>query len=317
MTKTFKQIREQDYSWAPSMRQKHRGGSKGKFDLLPKRHSRDSTSGSLTDKQIQNLKKTWNNPSKVFTKDAEQFVKNMVKKLDNDSRHRLAKAGIKHISKLAESKIDNVKKLQEANWSISPEKQKEVNKFLVKSTGGSMHQDVKLVMKKFGLSKSKAQDMVFNWMSSWSPDKRLSAWGPKDMPEEVRGSLFKKGAKVKYVGDNPRYKGKTGTVANVHGTEDNVKYAITGILKGTLAITVGTADIQSEEAPANVTGTAVAGTGDDSSTVVVRKKKKQQSKLLRRIKDSIDKALPNPVKEEDEITTRKKQLKELAKNRNV
>ena len=57
MTKTFKQIREQDYSWAPSMRQKHRGGSKGKFDLLPKRHSRDSTSGSLTDKQIQNLKK--------------------------------------------------------------------------------------------------------------------------------------------------------------------------------------------------------------------------------------------------------------------
>ena len=29
-----------------------------------------------------------------------------------------------------------------------------------------------------------------------------------------------------------------------------------------------------EEAPANATGTAVAGTGDDSSTVVVRKKKK-------------------------------------------
>ena len=135
--------------------------------------------------------------------------------------------------------------------------------------------------------------------------------------EEVRGSLFKKGAKVKYVGDNPRYKGKTGTVANVHGTEDNVKYAITGFLKGTLAITVGTADIQSEEAPANVTGTAVAGTGDDSSTVVVRKKKEQQSKLMRRIKDSIDKALPNLIKKEDEIITRKNQLKELAKNRNV
>lgn len=31
--------------------------------------------------------------------------------------------------------------------------------------------------------------------------------------------------------------------------------------------------IKSEEAPANVTGTAVAGTGDDSSTVVVKKKK--------------------------------------------
>ena len=140
--------------------------------------------------------------------------------------------------------------------------------------------------------------------------------------EEVRGSLFKKGAKVKYVGDNPRYKGKTGTVANVHGTEDNVKYAITGFLKGTLAITLGAGDIryayqQREEAPANATGTAVAGTGDDSSTVVVKKKKEQQSKLMRRIKDSIDKALPNPIKEEDELTTRKNQLKELAKNRNV
>ena len=32
--------------------------------------------------------------------------------------------------------------------------------------------------------------------------------------------------------------------------------------------------ITNEEAPANVTGTSVAGTGDDSSTVVVKKKKK-------------------------------------------
>ena len=289
MTKTFKQIREQDYSWAPSMRQKHRGGSKGKFDLLPKRHSRDSTSGSLTDKQIQNLKKTWNNPSKVFTKDAEQFVKNMVKKLDNDSRHRLAKAGIKHISKLAESKIDNVKKAVE----------------IAKNMAGNYTGATKEIEKiQKGLSKHiRVADAL-----------RLAN---EEVKEEVRGSLFKKGAKVKYVGDNPRYKGKTGTVANVHGTEDNVKYAITGILKGTLAITVGTADIQSEEAPANATGTAVAGTGDDSSTVVVRKKKEQQSKLMRRIKDSIDKALPNLIKKEDEIITRKNQLKELAKNRNV
>ena len=144
----------------------------------------------------------------------------------------------------------------------------------------------------------------------------------EEVKEEVRGSLFKKGAKVKYVGDNPRYKGKTGTVANVHGTEDNVKYAITGFLKGTLAITLGAGDIryayqQREEAPANATGTAVAGTGDDSSTVVVKKKKEQQSKLMRRIKDSIDKAIPDIKKEEDEIITRKNQLKELAKNRNV
>ena len=33
---------------------------------------------------------------------------------------------------------------------------------------------------------------------------------------------------------------------------------------------------QYEDAPANATGTAVAGTGDDSSTVVVRKKKELQ-----------------------------------------
>jgi len=72
-----------------------------------------------------------------------------------------------------------------------------------------------------------------------------------------------------------------------------------------------------EEVPANATGTAVAGTGDDSSTVVVKKKKEQQSKLMKRITDSIDKAIPTIKKEEDEITTRKKQLKELAKNRNV
>ncbi len=170
-------------------------------------------------------------------------------------------------------------------------------------------------------SSDSARTTHLKTIKKWSKKKRRQ--GDKEFAnEEVRGSLFKKGAKVKYVGNNPRYKGKTGTVANVHGTEDDVKYAITGILKGTLAITVGAGDIryayqQREEAPANATGTAVAGTGDDNSTVVVRKKKEQQSKLMKRITDSIDKALPNPIKEEDEITTRKNQLKELAKNRNV
>jgi hypothetical protein len=216
----------------------------------------------------------------------------MVKKLDNDSRYRLAKAGIKHISKLAESKIDNVKKAVE----------------IAKNMAGNYTGATKEIEKiQKGLSKHiRVADAL-----------RLAN---EEVKEEVRGSLFKKGAKVKYVGDNPRYKGKTGTVANVHGTEDNVKYAITGFLKGTLAITLGAGDIryayqQREEAPANATGTAVAGTGDDSSTVVVKKKKEQQSKLMRRIKDSIDKAIPDIKKEEDEITTRKKQLKELAKRR--
>ena len=79
----------------------------------------------------------------------------------------------------------------------------------------------------------------------------------------------------------------------------------------------GDKEFANEEVPANATGTAVAGTGDDSSTVVVKKKKEQQSKLMKRITDSIDKAIPDIKKEEDEIITRKNQLKELAKNRNV
>ena len=81
----------------------------------------------------------------------------------------------------------------------------------------------------------------------------------------------------------------------------------------------GDKNFANEEVPANATGTAVAGTGDDSSTVLVKKRKELQKRLLRRfaIKETLDKILPDPVEKEDEITTRKKQLKELAKNRNV
>ena len=71
-----------------------------------------------------------------------------------------------------------------------------------------------------------------------------------------------------------------------------------------------------EDAPANATGTAVAGTGDDSSTVVVKKKKKKpmQDKLMRRmgIKEAIDRAVPDLEYEVDEITQRTNQLKEMA-----
>ena len=71
-----------------------------------------------------------------------------------------------------------------------------------------------------------------------------------------------------------------------------------------------------EDAPANATGTAVAGTGDDSSTVVVRKKKKKpmQDKLMRRmgITETIDRAVPDLEYEADEIEKRTNQLKELA-----
>ena len=60
----------------------------------------------------------------------------------------------------------------------------------------------------------------------------------------------------------------------------------------------------SEEAPANATGTSVAGTGDDSSTVVVKKKKKLQDKLMRRlkIKEALDRAVPDLEYPKDEIS---------------
>ena len=71
----------------------------------------------------------------------------------------------------------------------------------------------------------------------------------------------------------------------------------------------------SEEAPANATGTAVAGTGDDSSTVVVKKKKPLQDKLMKRmgIKEAIDRAVPDLEYPKDEITERKQQLIDMAK----
>ena len=70
----------------------------------------------------------------------------------------------------------------------------------------------------------------------------------------------------------------------------------------------------SEDAPANATGTAVAGTGDDSSTVIVKKKKHKQDKLMRRmgITETINRVIPDLEYELDEITERKNQLKMMA-----
>ena len=56
-----------------------------------------------------------------------------------------------------------------------------------------------------------------------------------------------------------------------------------------------------EDAPANATGTAVAGTGDDSSTVIVKKKKPKQDKLMRRmgITETINRVIPDLEYTED------------------
>ena len=76
----------------------------------------------------------------------------------------------------------------------------------------------------------------------------------------------------------------------------------------------GKAILTKEDAPANATGTAVAGTGDDSSTVVVKKKKELQKNLMKRmgIKEAIDRAIPDLEYPKDEIRERTDQLKQLA-----
>ena len=72
-----------------------------------------------------------------------------------------------------------------------------------------------------------------------------------------------------------------------------------------------------EDAPANATGTAVAGTGDDSSTVVIKKKKDKETmkdRLLRRfkIKETIDRTVPDLEKPKDEIKEKVKMMKAMA-----
>ena len=76
----------------------------------------------------------------------------------------------------------------------------------------------------------------------------------------------------------------------------------------------GKAILTKEDAPANATGTAVAGTGDDSSTVVVRKKKRLQDKLMKRmgIQETIDRVIPDLEYPKDEIRERVNQLKAAA-----
>ena len=110
--------------------------------------------------------------------------------------------------------------------------------------------------------------------------------------------------KVKYA-MNPNQKI---AVATYNDRADAEKFVSDIIKKG------GKAILTQEAAPANATGTAVAGTGDDSSTVVVKKKKDQQKKLMKRmgITEAIDKAIPDLEYPKDEIRERTDQLKELA-----
>ena len=110
--------------------------------------------------------------------------------------------------------------------------------------------------------------------------------------------------KVKYA-MNPNQKI---AVATYNDKADAEKFVSDIIKKG------GKAILTQEDAPANATGTAVAGTGDDSSTVVVKKKKELQKNLMRRmgIKEAIDRAIPDLEYPKDEIRERTDRLKQLA-----
>ena len=145
------------------------------------------------------------------------------------------------------------------------------------------------------MAKLSFKDMIFKFLKK---DENLGAYGGVKQNPSKR-------FKVKFAMPN---KPNNIAVAAYQFEKDAEKFKKDIIAKG------GKAILTKEDAPANATGTAVAGTGDDSSTVVVKKKKELQKKLMTRmgIKEAIDKAIPDLEYPKDEIRERVNQLKELA-----
>ena len=111
------------------------------------------------------------------------------------------------------------------------------------------------------------------------------------------------------------------SIAHYKDKQDADKFAKDILTKGGKAIVTKVKDRllsnANEDAPANATGTAVVGTGDDSSTVVMKKKKDKEAmkdKLLRRfkIKETIDRQIPDLEYPKDEIKEKVKHLKAMA-----
>ena len=145
------------------------------------------------------------------------------------------------------------------------------------------------------MAKQSFKDMIFKLLRK---DENLGAYGGVKQNKP-------KSFKVKFaMKDRPN----NIAVMSYQFEKDAEKFKKDILAKG------GKAILTKEDAPANATGTAVAGTGDDSSTVVVKKKKELQKKLMTRmgIKESIDKAIPDLEYPKDEIKERANQLKELA-----
>ena len=134
-------------------------------------------------------------------------------------------------------------------------------------------------------------------------------------------------AKTKPSGFTKKFKKMYGEIADVNSYSILHNKIMKGIATPAevkkfkeLGMTVGNDEIKKrlkEETPANATGTAVAGTGDDSSTVVIKKKKDKETmkdRLLRRfkIKETIDRTVPDLEKPKDEIKEKAKMMKAMA-----
>ena len=145
------------------------------------------------------------------------------------------------------------------------------------------------------MAKKSFKDFIFKFLKD---EENLGAYGGVKQNPSKR-------FKVKFAMPN---KPNNIAVAAYQFEKDAEKFKKDVIAKG------GKAILTKEDAPANATGTAVAGTGDDSSTVVVKKKKELQKNLMRRmgIKEAIDRAIPDLEYPKDEIRERTDQLKELA-----
>ena len=145
------------------------------------------------------------------------------------------------------------------------------------------------------MAKQSFKDMIFKLLKK---DENLGAYGGVKQNKP-------KSFKVKFaMPNNPN----NIAVSAYQSEKDAEKFKKSILAKG------GKAILTKEDAPANATGTAVVGTGDDSSTVVVRKKKRLQDKLMRRmgIKETIDRVIPDLEYPKDEIRERVNQLKASA-----
>jgi hypothetical protein len=145
------------------------------------------------------------------------------------------------------------------------------------------------------MAKQSFKDMIFKLLRK---DENLGAYGGVKQNPSKR-------FKVKFAMPN---KPNNMAVAAYQFEKDAEKFKKDIIAKG------GKAILTKEDAPANATGTAVAGTGDDSSTVVVKKKKELQKKLMTRmgITETINRSIPDLEYPKDEIRERVNQLKASA-----